>query len=104
VSFRTGVAVSLIALGWAAATRAQDSKINTNLGMGVSVPLNPIAPYVGASANAVVGVGYNDADKRFIVRNSWNTTWGLKGYCMMPYSYLTDTNLADDFWTIQTTA
>jgi len=54
--------------------------------------------------HAVVAVGYDDSTRQFIVRNSCNTTWGLKGYCMMPYGYLTDTNLADDFWTIQTTA
>ena len=54
--------------------------------------------------HAVVAVGYDDSTRQFIVRNSWSATWGLKGYCMMPYGYLTDTNLADDFWTIQTTA
>jgi C1A family cysteine protease len=54
--------------------------------------------------HAVVAVGYDDSTKEFIVRNSWNTDWGIKGYCMMPYAYLTDTNLADDFWTIRTTA
>jgi C1A family cysteine protease len=60
-----------------------------------------------ASSEKVVGghavdcVGYDDSKQLFIVRNSWGTGWGLKGYCMMPYSYLTSTNLADDFWTIQ---
>ena len=51
--------------------------------------------------HAVVAVGYDDSTKHFIVRNSWATTWGLQGYFMMPYAYLTDTNLADDFWTIR---
>jgi len=51
--------------------------------------------------HAVLGVGYDDASKRFIVRNSWGTTWGLQGYFTMPYAYLTDGNLADDFWTIK---
>jgi len=54
--------------------------------------------------HAVLAVGYDDATQQFIVRNSWSTTWGLQGYFMMPYGYLTSTNLADDFWTIQTTA
>jgi C1A family cysteine protease len=52
--------------------------------------------------HAVMAVGYDDSAQQFIVRNSWAATWGIKGYCMMPYSYLTDPNLADDFWTIQT--
>jgi C1A family cysteine protease len=51
--------------------------------------------------HAVLAVGYDDADKRFIVRNSWGTGWGQKGYFTMPYSYLDDRNLSDDFWTIR---
>ena len=59
MSLRTVFAVSLIAVAWAALSRAQDSKITTNLGAGVSVPLNPTASLAGVNANAVVGVGYN---------------------------------------------
>jgi C1A family cysteine protease len=51
--------------------------------------------------HAVVAVGYDDSTQRFIVRNSWGDWWGIKGYFTMPYSYLTDSNLADDFWTIR---
>jgi C1A family cysteine protease len=53
--------------------------------------------------HAVMGVGYDDSQKRFIVRNSWDTDWGQKGYFTMPYDYLDPAgNLADDFWTIRT--
>ncbi|HTX19325.1 MAG TPA: C1 family peptidase [Bacteroidota bacterium] len=51
--------------------------------------------------HAVVAVGYDDANNWFIVRNSWGTGWGMKGYFTLPYSYLLDQNLADDFWTIR---
>jgi len=54
--------------------------------------------------HAVLAVGYDDASQQFIVRNSWGDGWGIKGYFMMPYGYLTDTSLSDDFWTVQTTA
>ena len=47
--------------------------------------------------HAVTAVGYDDAQQRFIVRNSWGTGWGMKGYFTMPYAYLTDSKLADDF-------
>ena len=52
--------------------------------------------------HAVLAVGYNDADQRYIVRNSWGTGWGQKGYFTMPYAYLTDHGLSSDFWTINT--
>lgn len=48
--------------------------------------------------HAILIVGYDDVKQRFIVRNSWGN-WGDKGYCYMPYIYLTNTQLADDFWT-----
>ncbi len=52
--------------------------------------------------HAVMAVGYDDTQKRFIVRNSWDTDWGMKGYFTMPYDYLDPAkNLADDFWTIR---
>ena len=64
------------------------------------VPMpGPTEKVVGG--HAVVAVGYDDSTEQFIVRNSWGTSWGLKGYFMMPYAYLTNTNLADDFWTIR---
>jgi C1A family cysteine protease len=46
-------------------------------------------------------VGYDDSKQQFIIRKSWGTSWGKKGYFRMPYAYLTDPNLADDFWTIR---
>mgnify|MGYP001002319971 CR=1 FL=1 len=51
--------------------------------------------------HAVCAVGYDDAARRFICRNSWGAGWGLRGYFTMPYAYLEDRNLSDDFWTIQ---
>jgi C1A family cysteine protease len=50
--------------------------------------------------HAVLAVGYDDADGAFFIRNSWGDDWGDRGYGAMPYAYLTDENLSDDFWTI----
>lgn len=50
--------------------------------------------------HAVVCVGYDDISKRFIVRNSWAADWGQQGYFTMPYEYILNNDLADDFWKI----
>ena len=51
--------------------------------------------------HAVMAVGYDDSKQTFIVKNSWGTGWGDKGYFYMPYSYLTDADLSTDFWTVR---
>ncbi len=59
-----------------------------------------------AGGHAVVAVGYDDglaigAQKgALLIRNSWGTGWGDKGYGWLPYEYVT-AGLADDFWSVQ---
>jgi C1A family cysteine protease len=50
--------------------------------------------------HALSAFGYDDASHSFIVRNSWGSGWGQKGYCLVPYAYLLDDELADDFWRV----
>ena len=38
--------------------------------------------------HAMVVCGYSDTQKFLIVRNSWGNSFGDKGYCYIPYSYL----------------
>ncbi len=64
------------------------------------------APMPGKNESVLGGhcvaiVGYDDVKRVFIVRNSWGTGWGDKGYCYFPYSYLTNPKLASDFWTVR---
>ena len=61
--------------------------------------------------HAIVAVGYNDGIKikntkcgkvttgALLIRNSWGTGWGDKGYGWLPYDYVLN-QLALDFWSI----
>ena len=51
--------------------------------------------------HAVMAAGYDDASQRFLIRNSWGTDWGMGGYFTLPYEYVANGDLADDFWTIR---
>ena len=51
--------------------------------------------------HAVCAVGYDLPSQRFIVRNSWGSRWGQKGHFTMPFDYLANRKLSDDFWTIR---
>lgn len=37
--------------------------------------------------HAIVAVGYDNDRRHFIIRNSWGTSWGDKGYGYLPYDY-----------------
>lgn len=51
--------------------------------------------------HAVMAVGYDDSSQSLIVRNSWGSGWGMKGYFTLPYTYVSQASLAANFWTIR---
>ena len=51
--------------------------------------------------HAVLAVGYDEAEQRFTIRNSWGPNWGMAGYFTLPYPYLLQGSLSSDFWTIR---
>lgn len=70
--------------------------------VGKSGVLNmPAASEKNVGGHAVLAVGYDDATRRFWVRNSWDTDWGQAGYFTIPYEYLASRDLSDDFWTVR---
>lgn len=63
------------------------------------VPLpGPNEQQLGGHCVAVVG--YDDATKTVLAQNSWGNSWGMKGNFTMPYAYVFDPGLADDFHSV----
>jgi len=54
---------------------------------------------VPLGGHAVLVVGYDMNEKRFIVRNSWGSGWGKNGYFTLPFEYVD--KMGNDFWTIK---
>ena len=68
-----------------------------------AVAQSGIVPMPGAGeeqlgGHAVLLAGYNSDS--FLVRNSWGSQWGAEGYFWLPNAYVTDPDLAFDFWAV----
>ena len=64
------------------------------------VPM-PRAGEQTVGGHEVLAIGYlHDMPNHVLCRNSWGTGWGLNGYFFMPWAYLMDADLSDDFRTI----
>lgn len=62
------------------------------------VPL-PLPSESCQGGHEITCVGFDDKNSWLICRNSWGADWGDKGYFYLPYSFVTNPNLAEDFWT-----
>ena len=71
--------------------------------MSNSVAKTGVVPMPNTKSEKLLGghcicmVGYDDSKQLFTCANSWGTTWGNKGYFYLPYSYVTNPSLANDF-------
>jgi len=75
-----------------------ESDVVTNTGY---VPLPNVKTEQLLGGHAVICVGYNDVKKVWIMKNSWGSGWGDKGYFYLPYNYLLDSTLSGDVWKIK---
>lgn len=56
---------------------------------------------IARGGHAVLAVGYDLEKGQMLVRNSWGPEWGQGGYFTMPFSYISNQNLAWDMWAIK---
>jgi C1A family cysteine protease len=70
-----------------------------NIGKNGVMPL-PAHNEQIVGGHATMAVGYDEKKQVFIIRNSWGSAWGDKGYFYMPYAFITSNN-CNDFWTIR---
>lgn len=61
----------------------------------------PAAGELCHGGHAVCAVGYDMEAKTVLVRNSWGSHWGQDGYFTIPFDYIGNPQLAQDFWTIR---
>jgi C1A family cysteine protease len=85
-----------VAFGFSVYDSFESASVETT---GVVPVPTPSEDFLGG--HAVLMVGYDHQRRVFICRNSWGEEWGDKGYFYLPYEYITNPNLSDDFWAIQ---
>jgi C1A family cysteine protease len=66
---------------------------------------DPEKDWAGSHAVVIVGWGvdtvHDEEVKYWVVRNSWGTNWGAKGYFYMPFNVVTNTSMSSDYWIIK---
>ena len=73
--------------------------------MSEEVARTGMVPMPDKASDQIIGghamnmIGWNDETQRFIVQNSWGE-WADHGYCYIPYAYILDPELGDDYWTL----
>jgi hypothetical protein len=68
-----------------------------------AVATNGIVPVPNTSSetqeggHCVIMIGFDDTNQWFVCANSWGAGWGDRGCFYLPYKYVVDPNLANDF-------
>lgn len=77
-----------------------ESFMTDEVGTTGIVPIPNVSSEAEVGGHALLIVGYDDATQKFEVMNSWSDQWGDKGFAYMPYSYVLNPELCDDFWVL----
>jgi len=59
--------------------------------------LDPPPSRIDMCPHSVLVVGFNDEDRVFYVQNSWGDKWGLNGFGLLPYEYITESHFSNAF-------
>lgn len=59
-----------------------------------------VVPQRPPSGHAMLIVGYDMAERCYLVRNSWGTRWADSGYCWIPFETMDFWAVETDFWAI----
>lgn len=73
---------------------------NPNVARSGIVPIPDIRKERLLGGHAILVMGYDDRRQSFLCRNSWGTSWGMKGDFYLPYAYATNRKLAFDAWVL----
>lgn len=70
-----------------------DSFVSKETGKTGIIPMPNMTTEKCVGGHELCLIGYDDTKQQFIVQNSWGTKWGDKGFCYIPYDYLTNPKL-----------
>lgn len=71
-----------------------------SVGSNGVVPLPNVKTETTQGGHCMIMIGYDDSKQWVICVNSWGTSWGNKGICYLPYSYVLDPKLGGDLCTL----
>jgi len=52
-----------------------------------------------AGGHAIIAMGYDNSKNSLLIKNSWGTAWGMRGYGYLPYWYV-ENGLVADCWSV----
>lgn len=82
------------------ALKIYDSFITKTVAITSIVPI-PKWDDVEIGYHTMCIIGYCDESRLFVVKNFWSRIWGCDGCLFIPYEYICNRDMIDDFWIIE---